>query len=92
MTRHNPGNCDLLTGSWGVGAWSKDWEGAEEGGVRLLEEVAEGCYGFLCSEDRGEGGELLEVVCTCCCCKWAVEYDVMVCVMMKYPIRGWGLG
>jgi hypothetical protein len=55
----------------------EDLEGAEEGGVRLLEEVAEGCHGFFCLEDCGEGGEPLKVVCTCHCCEGAVEYDVM---------------
>ena len=53
----------LLTGSWGVSARSEDWEGAEEGGVGLLEEAAEGCGGVFRSEDRGKGCESLEVVC-----------------------------
>jgi hypothetical protein len=40
-------------GSWGVMAWPEDQEGAEEGGVGLLEEVAEGSHGFLRLEDCG---------------------------------------
>ena len=55
----DPWNCGLLTGSWGVAAWSEDQEGAEKGGVGLLEEVAEGCHGFFRTEDRGEGREPL---------------------------------
>jgi hypothetical protein len=52
MTQRDPLNYYLLTGSWGVVAQSEDWEGAEEGGVRLLKEVAEGCCSFFHSEDR----------------------------------------
>ena len=50
---HDPWNCGLLTGSWGVAAQSEDREGVEEGGVGLLEEVAEGSHGFLRLEDCG---------------------------------------
>ena len=73
VTWRDPVNRDLLTGSWGVTAWSEDREGAEEGGVRLLEEAAEGCRGFFRSEDRGEGGKPLKVSCACCRREGAME-------------------
>jgi hypothetical protein len=59
VVQRDPWNCGLLTGSWGVAAQLEDREGAEEGGVGLLEEAAEGCHGFVRTEDRGEGGEPL---------------------------------
>ena len=62
VTRLDPVNHGLLTDSWGVAPWSEDREGAEEGGVGLLKETAEGCRVFLGSEDRGEGGKTLEVM------------------------------
>jgi hypothetical protein len=34
-------------------AWSENWEGVEEGGVRLLEEVAEAGRGSFGVEDYG---------------------------------------
>ena len=39
----------------GVPAQSEDQEGAEEGGVRLLKEAAEGRGGCFRAEDHGEG-------------------------------------
>jgi hypothetical protein len=45
--RHDPGGSFYLLACRGVLARSEDREGAEEGGVRLLEEVAEGGHGFF---------------------------------------------
>ena len=56
VIRRDPGDRYLFTGSWGVSARSEDQEGAEEGGVGLLEEAVEGCCGCFRAEDRGEGG------------------------------------
>ena len=82
----------LQTGLWGVAAQLEDWEGAEKGGVGLLEELAEGCCGFFQMEDRREEGEPLEVVCSCHCCEGAMEYDIMACVTVWQPTWGWGVG
>ena len=92
MLRRDPENRDLLTGSWGVSARSEDREGAEEGGVRLLEEAAEGCGGRFRLEDRGEGCEPLEVVCMSVCCKGAVKDDVVPCVAPGNAMWVWGMG
>ena len=63
MTRRDLGDRDLLTGSWGVSARSEDREGAQEGGVGLLEEAAEGCGGVFRPEDRVKGCEALAPDC-----------------------------
>jgi len=47
VVRRGPRIVVLLTGSWGVSAQSKDREGAEEGGVRLLEEAAQCGRGYF---------------------------------------------
>ena len=92
VVRRDPGNHGLLTGSWGVSARSEDREGAEEGGVGLLEEAAEGCGGVFRAEDRGEGCEPLEVVCSGCRREGAVKDDVVPRVAPGNAVWVWGLG